>query len=562
MRLMRSSSSFLVIATAMCALTHGQVAPVTADPGDPGSATPAQYRIQPGDVLGIAVSVGMPDYSPPPQVTVGPDGAFAYPLVGDVHAAGKTRHEVAALIKESLQRLYRKVTVAVNIEQYGPREVFVLGEVVRPGPVTIVGETVALGEAVAQVGGYTETAGEVTLYSGRAAPRLVSRDQGSDDAATVLRPGDVVNVGKRLPLMVVGEVARPGPVNIPDGGRLTDALALAGGAGPEADAQHAVLVNHESRTIVVDLEEVLRNPQAQINLPVADYHTLVVPPRQAVAVIGEVEDPGLYRAGHGMRLTDLLALAGGLTGRAGPEATTVDESGQTQSLNIQAALRSPASEADVLVHNLRTIVVPQELRAITVVGEVAKPGVISPDALPVALSAIVAAAGGPTEAADLRRVMVSRGDGTQEAFDVGTIFGVPAIGQPEEDTLTDPMIRNGAIVTVPRRYARVTVLGAVEQPGSYTFVEGDTVVDAIALAKGFARKGAALRRIALLRRRADGVEVTEVNMRAGLVGGEDLLAGPLQDRDIVMVPHAKNIDWAKIATILFGISTVYRNVTD
>jgi len=562
MRLMRSSSGFLVIATAVCALAHGQVAPLTADPGDARSAGPAPYRIQAGDLLGIAVSVGMPDYSPPPQVTVGPDGAFAYPLVGDVHAAGKTRQEVAESIKQALQRLYRKVTVAVNIERYGPREVFILGEVVRPGPVTIVGETVALEEAVAQVGGYTENAAEVTLYSGRAEPRLVSRDQGSDDAATALRPGDVVNVGKRLPLMVVGEVARPGPVHIPDGGRLTDALALAGGAGPEADAQHAVLVNHESRTIVVDLEEVLRNPQAQINLPVADYHTLVVPPRRAVAVIGEVRQPGLYRAGHGMRLTALLALAGGLTPTAASGATAVDESGQIQALSIQAAAHAPGSEADVLVDNLRTVVVPRDVRAITVVGEVAAPGVISPDALPAALSAVLAAAGGPTATADLRRVLVSQRDGTQNVFDVGAVFGMPELVQPEEGALTDPMVLNGAVVTVPRRYARVTVLGAVEEPGSYTFAEGDTVVDAIALARGFARKGAALRKIALLRRRADGVDVTEVNMRAGLGGGEDLLAGPLHDRDIVMVPQAKEIDWAKVATILFGISTVYRNVID
>jgi protein involved in polysaccharide export with SLBB domain len=234
-----------------------------------------------------------------------------------------------------------------------------------------------------------------------------------------------------------------------------------------------------------------------------------------------------------------------------------------QSLSIEAAIRSPGSTADILVHELRTVVVPEQPPAvITVVGEVADPGLISPDPVPLALSAVVASAGGPTEGADLRRVMVSRPDGTQDVCDIASVFGAASPAEGNGSQPADPLIPSRAIVTVPRRYARVTVLGAVEQPGSYTFAEGDTVVDAIALAKGLLQKGAALRNVALLRRRADGVEVTEINMRAGLDGGEDLLAGRLQDRDIVVVPHAKKSDWAKIATILFGISAVYRNVTD
>ncbi|MBM3472612.1 MAG: hypothetical protein FJX75_04970 [Armatimonadetes bacterium] len=526
---------------------------ITATSGLLAQPATEQYRIQPGDVLAIAVNVGMPDYVPPPSVTVGPDGVFAFPAVGQVEAAGKTRQEVAAAIRTALETLYRKVDVTVNVQEYRTQDVYVLGEVGKAGPVPVLGPSLTLAQAIAQAGGYTEAAASLTLHRPGAEPRELRRGESEAEA---LRPGDILNVVKRRPLMVVGEVVRPGPVTLPPDARLTDALALAGGVTPEGDAQHAVLVNDQSRTTVVDLQQVLSNPQSQINLPVAEYHTLVVGPRQAVAVIGEVKSPGLYPAGRDMRLTQLLALAGGLAPLAATNATGVDERGEAKPLDLKAALSAPGSESDALIYGYRTIVVAQERREITVLGEVQNPGVLTPDTVPLPLSSVLATAGGPTEKADLRGVLVCGRDGTQRTADATQLVGQSA---PPAGGLADPTIDNGSVVIVPLRQARVTVLGAVRNPGNYTFAEGDTVVDAIGLAGGFASKDAGLRKIALLRRQADAVEVTEVNLRAGLQGGNELLAGPLQDRDVVMVPTAKKIDWSQIAAWLFGVSTVYRN---
>jgi len=515
----------------------------------------AEYHVQPGDVLSIAVDVGMPDYQPPPKVTVGPDGVFSYPVVGDVAAAGRTRQEIAGQIKAALERLYRKVTVTVNVEEYRARNVFVTGEVAKPGAVAVIGPALTLGQAIAEAGGCTEKAAEVTLYRSGAEARLFPVEKLAAQAGEALQPGDILNVTKRQPLMVVGEVAKPGPADLPKEARLTDALALAGGLTPEADAQHAVLINHESQTTVTDLEEVLRNPQGPINLPVADYHTLVVPPRQAIAVIGEVTKPGLHRAGHGMRLTQLLALAEGLTPAAGATATAVTETGEGRSLDLSAALNAPGSEADVAVQDLRTIVVPRERREVIVVGEVQKPGLVAPESWPIPLSGALAIAAGPTTKAELKRVTISRPDGTQEVIDATALVGASLPGA--DVARLDPILTSGSVVTVPTRYARVTVLGAVREPGSYTFAEGDTAVDAIALAGGLAERGASARKVGLLRRRGEGVEVTEIDLKAGLKGSNDLLAGPLMDRDVVVVPTSRKIKWTEVAAFVFGTATVY-----
>ena len=109
------------------------------DDGAPAAGA-GQYRVQPGDTLEIAVDVGMDDFSPPPRVVVGPDGRFAYPLPngGEVEAAGKTRPEIAAVLQEGLETLYRHVQVTVNVATYRTREVHLHGQVGQPGVVEVL----------------------------------------------------------------------------------------------------------------------------------------------------------------------------------------------------------------------------------------------------------------------------------------------------------------------------------------------------------------------------------------------------------------------------------------
>jgi protein involved in polysaccharide export with SLBB domain len=525
-------------------------------PGDLTDGAEPQYLIQPGDVLDIRVDVGRPDFHAPFDLMVGPDGAFAYPEVGEVRAQGRTRHEIAGEIADAMKRLYRNVEVIVNIQQYHPRQIYVLGEVVKPGPVPVVGEGLPIAEALARVGGRTDKASDAILYRGDEEPRTLAMagDVGLADGE-ILEPGDTLFVGERQPLIVVGEVARPGPVSLRRDARLTHALAAAGGVGPDADSRNAALIDYENNMTVVDLDAILQTPNGELDLPIAGYHTLVVPPRQAIAVIGEVKSPGLRTVAHGMRLTDVISQAGGLTDNASLTISAVDSTGQTLDLDLGAALNQPGGEADVPAHDLRTVVVPEERREIIVVGEVSSPGVVRPAALPVTLTMALALAEGVTADAEVSAILVSRPDGTREFVDATALLR-PSLATAGA-VATDPLLETGTVISVPLRRAQVAVLGAVRNPGTFTFEAGDAVIDAVALAGGY--KEARLARVGLLRRQGDSVEVFEVNLRAGLRGGGEALTTPLQDRDVVVVPRGNKIDWSKIATLVFGVSTVLQN---
>ncbi len=518
------------------------------------------YRIQCGDTLEVIADVGSQSIQAPPSVIVGPDRRFAFPEVGIIQAEGKTREETAEAIRTPLLRFYRNVVVTVNIKEYRSRQVHVWGEVAQPGAISFGEEGISVERVVALAGGYTANAGIVTLHRA-GEPSVLLPMASPGEAPTPLEPGDVLIVAPHPPLAVAGEVVKPGPVQLGAGARLTDVLAAVRGLTAQADGRHAVLVGSGNEITIIDLTQVLVKPQDPINLLVADYRSLVVPPRQSVAVTGQVARPGLYQSDGALGIVDLIAQAGGTTAAAATKVIIGDRDGGSREVDLAEVMANPGSAANALPENVSTVIVPAARNDVVVVGEVARPGVHAPTAMPLRLSAAIAAAGGVTGSADTAQVLVTSADGRLTVVDASVALGIRPVGNDAVAANVDPEITAGATVVVPARHAQVLVLGEVDQPGTYTFADGDTVVDAIGLAGGFSRKASQLRRIGLLRREGTEVEVTRIDLKAGLRGGADLTDGVLHNRDIVFVPREKQTDWRSVVTLLFGGAAAYRTAT-
>ena len=68
------------------------------------------------------------------------DGSFQYPLVGRIKAAGMTARALEHSLVTQLENGYvRRAQVAVQIEQYRSRSIFVMGEVRSPGKYPLTG---------------------------------------------------------------------------------------------------------------------------------------------------------------------------------------------------------------------------------------------------------------------------------------------------------------------------------------------------------------------------------------------------------------------------------------
>ena len=119
-----------------------------------GIATPTDYVIGPDDVLGI---VFWRDAEMSGDVTVRPDGMITLPLLQDIKAAGLRPDELRAKIVEAAAKLIEDPNVSVTVRQINSRNVFIVGQVVRPGGYPVSGQMTVM-QMISVAGGLTEFA--------------------------------------------------------------------------------------------------------------------------------------------------------------------------------------------------------------------------------------------------------------------------------------------------------------------------------------------------------------------------------------------------------------------
>lgn len=187
---------------AVCAIA-GTVSlapvPVRAQVQGTGVAAPASapmpYRINAGDELEISV---WGDERLQRSVLVLPDGSFAFPLVGQIAAAGHLPVELERLISTGLQPQYRGPVpqVTVSVKKASGYQFSVVGKVRSPGTFT-PGRYVNALEALAIAGGPTE-------FAQTGGIRLIRKSSGS-----------LLVVPVRLADALRGDFSRVSPDQIP-----------------------------------------------------------------------------------------------------------------------------------------------------------------------------------------------------------------------------------------------------------------------------------------------------------------------------------------------------------
>ena len=146
---MKKKSSIVFLASAL--LMIFAIFPVAAQ----------EYQLAPGDVLEISVW-GYEDLHVK-EIAVRPDGRIAFPLAGEVQAAGLSPAALNQAITGLLSNYVRNPIVTVNIMKYGTTRVYVLGEISKPGMYELEKQHNLL-DAIGIAGGYTKYAAKRKVY--------------------------------------------------------------------------------------------------------------------------------------------------------------------------------------------------------------------------------------------------------------------------------------------------------------------------------------------------------------------------------------------------------------
>ena len=132
-----------VLALVLC----GAV-PLTAHAAAPADAA---YTVKPGDTLMVSVWKE-PDLQGP--VLVRPDGAFSFPLAGQLDARNKTVQELQQELTTKLKKFISDPVVTVSIQDIKGNKVYVIGQVQKPGDF-VVNPRVDVMQALSMAGGTT-----------------------------------------------------------------------------------------------------------------------------------------------------------------------------------------------------------------------------------------------------------------------------------------------------------------------------------------------------------------------------------------------------------------------
>jgi polysaccharide biosynthesis/export protein len=160
---------------------------------------PPGYVIGPLDVLEVLF---WKDKDLSAEVVVRPDGKISLPLLNEIEAGGLTPEQLRLRVLESARRFVEDPTATVVVKQINSRNVYIMGEVLKPGTYPLGGPTSVL-QLIAVAGGMTEFAARDEIVLMRTADGQTARHRvkyndvlkGKNlEQNLLLQPGDTVVV--------------------------------------------------------------------------------------------------------------------------------------------------------------------------------------------------------------------------------------------------------------------------------------------------------------------------------------------------------------------------------
>lgn len=244
-----------------------------------------------------------------------------------------------------------------------------------------------------------------------------------------------------------------------------------------------------------------------------------------IYILGQVSRPGEYQLRPGIGIMELLANAGGPTGRADlAKVVVIRGRTEAQQLNLLEAFATNRNP-DVKLLAGDVLFVPETDKRIVVLGQINRPGAY--ELLEgQRVSNLIAAAGGLTVRAAPQKAFIVRGP-EQIPVNLEKVLA----GNLEANVT----LSSGDMLVVPESQNRIAVLGAVNNPGTFGLTEGMKVVEAVALAGGPTGRGT-LRRVIIVRVEGGQTKRIVVNLERVLSGQDAGQDTALQNGDIVFVP--------------------------
>ncbi|NUQ69321.1 MAG: SLBB domain-containing protein [Chthonomonadales bacterium] len=311
-----------------------------------------EYILGPDDVIEIAV----PSHSGLERtVNIMPDGRITFPRVGEVIASGKTAHQLATELKTELEKTLNNVTVLVLVREMRANRVSIIGGV-RSGGVFFMRGAWKLMDLLAAAGGLGGRPSAFTARLIRGKTEVINLDLASaladpkSPANISLQRNDMVLVDpierSELLINVLGQVGRPGTIEIQENMSLLDIISTAGNPTDRAGLSRAYVLRN-GKEIPLNLRPLLIEGKHDAYIEgfkIQAGDILYIPEiEEQYAVMGMVAKPGYFPIPEKKKVTVLEAL-----GRAGGQ-------GQNADLRQAGIIRSRSGKTEMIKLDLNAL---------------------------------------------------------------------------------------------------------------------------------------------------------------------------------------------------------------
>jgi polysaccharide export outer membrane protein len=278
---------------------HAFAPPVSSEPVVPYKSVPRpDPLLLAGDLLTITV-FRQPDLHL--EVRIPQDGRITFPLIGAVDAAARTQADVESTIRTKLEKDFlREASVTVTVKEYAKRRVYVVGGVTKPDGYEVQPNSrITVLQVIAAAGGFTDRAykeyvqivrrragneREVIRLSLVEVEKMIAK--GQPEADLELWPDDLIVIPSAIRVAyVLGQVNKPGNVEVPNDARLTVSMAVshAGSYTKFAATGRVQLLRRtiegEVKKFIIDLDAVLGDGKLDQDLQLLPGDVVWVPER-------------------------------------------------------------------------------------------------------------------------------------------------------------------------------------------------------------------------------------------------------------------------------------------
>jgi polysaccharide export outer membrane protein len=171
--------------------------------------------------------------------------------------------------------------------------------------------------------------------------------------------------------------------------------------------------------------------------------------KKQIFIMGEVKQSGGYQYREGMKLLDLITLAGGVTNFAGTKNIKIyrgeKDKRETITVNLEEIIKSGDTTKDFILRAGDIIEIPRQPKTVSVIGAVNNPGNFDWYE-GINLLEAISLAKGQTEVASLGKIKIFRGTNKEQKMLVTNLDNVLK-GDLKNNILLEP----GDIIVVPRK---------------------------------------------------------------------------------------------------------------